>query len=137
MPLLLYKDKKSFVEKLIADEERPSNELYVKVLNQLGPLHYNLLITLIILASVAFSYGKSCAGKSINYYVLADHIDIAVIKIYQDILIGIPFKSESKTFNGSFIIQKIGEKHRVELIEKNIGPLKYEENKPDVKKLEP
>ncbi len=126
MPLLLYKDKKTFIDKLIADEEHPTNELHAKVLDKLGPLHYNLLITIIILAGLAFSIGKSQAIKEKNYYVMADNPSVAVIRMYQDILISIPFKADSKTFNGRFIIQKIGGNHKVEFIQKSIGPLKFE-----------
>ena len=80
---------------------------------------------------LAFNIGKSSAIKLVDYYVMADNPNIAVIRIYQDTLICIPYKADLKTFNGSFIIQKIGEKnHKVEFIQKNIGPLKFEKKDP-------
>jgi len=134
MPLLLYKDRNGFIDKLIADEEHPKKGLHVEILHKIGPLFYNLILMIMIISSMAYNIGKATAINSKDCYVMTNNQNIAVIKIYQDILVSIPFRPDTKTINGSFIIQKIGENHKVEVIKKNIGPLKFEKYVNELKK---
>jgi hypothetical protein len=106
-----------------------TNSLFAKVRDKIGPMYYVLICVILFGSYLAFIAGRGKAEKSEYYYVMAKNPDIAIIGIYQNIIIGVNYDKDSKIIDGIFIIQKIGEKSRLEIMRGKIGPLKQDKSK--------
>jgi len=126
---IIFRKGDTIYKKIETDEEiHFKYSIFGKIFRMIGPSCYYLIFIIYIGSIIAFDVGRSKAINQKDYYVMTKNPNIAVIGIYQDILISVPLNMVSKTINGSFLIQKIGEKENIEVMSKNIGPLKYQKD---------
>lgn len=128
-PLLVYRNIKSIKDKFIADEIAEARVREKGILGRLhlaiGSLISNLIYILILGAILAHSAGGANAVTQKEYYLLGDNSNIAVLRIYSDMVIGVPIDFKNKLVENKVIIQKIGERDKVELVPSKVGPLNF------------
>jgi len=78
---------------------------------------------LILFSFFAWIYGRAKAETQIEYFLLSDSPEIAIIRIYSDRILAVPFDRKSKTFQAEVIIRKIDQKDIRLTLDKNVGPL--------------
>lgn len=81
-------------------------------------------IAFIIIGSVLlFILGRAKAETQKSYFLFSDYPEIAVIRIYSDRILAVPFDRKSKTIRSEVIIRKIDQKDVRLTLDKDIGPL--------------
>jgi hypothetical protein len=81
-------------------------------------------IAFIIIASVLASIsGLAKAANQKDYFLFSDYPEIAVIRIYSDRILAVPFDRGTKTIRPEVIIRKIDQKDIRLTLGKDVGPL--------------
>jgi hypothetical protein len=81
-------------------------------------------IAFIIVASIlVYIAGRAKAERQKAYFLFSDYPEIAVIRIYSDRILAVPFDRRSKTVRPEVIIRKIDQKDIRLTLDKDVGPL--------------
>lgn len=123
LPLLTQRDRKSYLEKLTAQDSVDDrvDGLGDLAARRLGPSVFGYLLLVYFLGCLSFYAGRAAAMNQENFLVLVDEPDIAIVRVYGDRLIGMKFNREKKLAINNFkILVSTGTALQLE----NIGPLK-------------
>jgi hypothetical protein len=93
------------------------------IMRRFGPRAYEFVAVVILLSVLACIIGFGEATTQKVFFVFTENRDVAVIQIYNDRILAVPFDRTSKTFGREAIIRKI---HDVDIkltIDKDVGPL--------------
>ena len=128
-PLLVFHKKgRSLRERIIADEtaESPARErmIFGRIFAAFGPHAYNLFIFLIIGSVLSYTAGRAKSETQKEYFVFDDAPNVAVVRIYHDMIIAVPFDLGTKTIQSQIIIRKIGTEKVKFTLGRDVGPLK-------------
>jgi hypothetical protein len=93
------------------------------ILHAFGPRAYGMVAMLILFSIIVWIYGRAKAETQKEYFLLSDYPEIAVIRIYSDRILAVPFDRGNKTFRPELIIRKIDEKDIRLRLDKSVGPL--------------
>ncbi|HEV8725306.1 MAG TPA: hypothetical protein VGW77_32215 [Candidatus Binatia bacterium] len=106
---------------VLALRSRPmAIELIAKAL---GPTAATLMASLFLASVLAWIAGRAKAETQEAYFLFSDYPEIAVIRIYSDRILAVPFDRATKTIRPEVVIRKI-DKEDVRLsLDKKIGPL--------------
>jgi hypothetical protein len=131
-PLLVYRDKSTLREKFIADEIAESKVrergIAGRVYAAFGPAAYGLLILFIFGGTLAHTAGRAKATTQKAFFVFADEPDIAVVRMYRDMIIAIPFDRKTKILQAQLVIRRIGTENLTLRFNADAGPLKPQKN---------
>jgi hypothetical protein len=127
-PLLVFRKKGSLRERFIADEiaEASPQErtIFGRIFDAFGPGAYGLLLLFVIGSLLAHTAGRAKAETQKEYFVFADAPDVAVVRIYHDTIIAVPFDRRTRTIQSQVIVWKIGTEKVALTLDKDVGPLK-------------
>ena len=88
-PILFYRNRPTIVDKLLAHEEA----LHVGI-----PASVSVVIVLLFLGSyAAYIHGQAIAKKQTRYLVFDDSPDVAVVRVYSDSILAVPFDRKTRT----------------------------------------
>ena len=79
---------------------------------------------------------RTYVEKQHTYFIFADKPNIAVIRLYQDMILAMPFDEKTKELDRYLIIRKI-DTQPIELVRKKIGPLKLKPLNPPKPPVKP
>jgi len=127
-PLFVYGNKKTLREKFIADEiaEAGKPTIWLRLHSAVGPMAYSLIIVAILGGWLSYSAGRAAAVTKKQFFLWKDRTDIAVVRIYPDLLICVPFNREDKKIKPQLILRRIADTDITELVSESIGPLQME-----------
>jgi len=127
-PLVIFRGKKSLIGKFTADENAEAStrerSLVGRVAALLGPTMYTVLFVIIMSSMLVHYAGRADAKTQEEYMVRIDQPNIAIIRIYPDVIIGMYFDRKTKEIQPHMVLQKIGDEGINVLIGEKIGPLK-------------
>ena len=127
-PLYLYRDKETFLEKMIADEVEYSLDqkktISERGIEAYGYGWYTMFFIAMIGGYMASIVGISKGTAQKGFMVFADLQNQAVIRKYNDKIIAMPFDRVTKTIEPRIIVLNIGANGIDLLIEPELGPLK-------------
>ena len=127
-PFLVFRDKPTLRERFIADEVAESGVrergIPGRIYAAFGPAAYGLLILFVLGSSLAHTAGKAKATNKEEYFVFASDPDTAVIRMYRDKIVAVPFDRKAKTLQAQVVIRKLGTEKVVLMLDANVGPLK-------------
>ena len=126
-PLVSYRDKKSLREKFVSDEVAYGKGMHQSILGRirdtLGTLGYALVFTLFFCGSLAHTAGNAKATTQREFFVLNEESEIAIVRLYQEMIIGVHFERETRTIQPEIILRAIKGDNTIQLIREDIGPL--------------
>jgi hypothetical protein len=88
-----------------------------------GPRAYRITAIVILLSALACITGFGKAATQKVYFLFPDSSEIAVIRIYSDRILAVPFDRGTKTVRPEVIIRKIDQKDIRLMLDKDVGPL--------------
>ncbi len=91
----------------------------------MGKTITSIVVSVLIVSWLSYTQGQAEADTTTNYYVVNDS-NLAVIRIYPDVIYCVQFDPETKEFSPNLVIIATKDKGRIDLTMKNIGPLKVE-----------
>jgi hypothetical protein len=124
-PLVTQRDKKGYIEKLRAQEDR---EKKVKGILDIVPIRHRLGIYLMLALLVfgiiiAEQMGKAEAFKQTEFLVTNTSQEMVVLRIYGDNLICVPFSRNTNEVEKKFAVIKMADTPNLSLNLEKIGPL--------------
>lgn len=127
-PLVKFRGKKSLIEKFTADESAETNiavrSLVDRIAALLGSTGYTVLFVIMVSSFLVHYAGRADAKTQEEYMVRIDQPNIAIIRIYPDVIIGMYFDRKTKEIQPHMVLQKLGDEGINVLIGEKIGPLK-------------
>ncbi len=128
-PLLTQRVKKSYREKLKAQEEIDAQvgDIYTHISSRIGLTRYVILSILLLLVFLSYPKGRYDASKKDEYLVTATSPEMAVLRIYGDSIICAPFDRATKKIYKRFHIIKMNEESMPVLVSEKVGPLSLED----------
>lgn len=131
-PLLVFRKEPTLRERFIADEiaEAPvmKRGIASRIFAAFGPAAYGLFVLLILGGSLAHTAGRAKASTQREYFVFADAPDIAVVRMYHDTILAVPYDKKTRTVKAQVIIRKIGTENVKLMLDVDAGPLKQRKN---------
>lgn len=125
-PFLIFRDKPTFRERIIADEIAESGVrergIAGRIFTSFGPSAYGLLVLLVLGSLLANAAGKAKAFTQKEFYVFASDPNIAVIRMYGDTILAVRFDRVKNKLKEQVIIQKISTEGIALKLEENVGP---------------
>lgn len=132
----MYRNTGSFRERLIADEFEADwwrdRGLFGRVNLLFGPVATYLVAIFLLGTLLAHEAGKAKGETQTEHLVLPDAPDVAVIRVYNDKIIAVPFDCETRTLRSQLVIRKIDADAITLRLEQDVGPLKRPKTKPTV-----
>ena len=132
-PIIMFRGKKTLLEKFEADEiaeqGHRSRTLFGRLFSVVGPFFYVIILVSYLGCRLAFEAGRAKALTSKDFFVLDNLPDVAIVRVYPDLLIGLPFEKETKTVRGDLILMKVSENVMIRMSRINAGPLKVKQDK--------
>lgn len=124
-PLLSQRHKGSYNEKLKADLEADlkTETIFDRLLQFLGWKIYLFTLIFIFMLLISYNVGRAEALKKVNFLVVDTSPEVAVLRIYGDYLICVPFDRGSREVQRSFVILNMSESFKTTLKLEKIGPL--------------
>ena len=127
-PLLVFREKGSIRDRLIDDEDAEAKirarGLFGRINTAFGPGASFALFFLIMGTLIAGAVGKIMAERQTEYLVFADAPNFAIIRIYGDTILAVPFDPVSRTVQSQLMIRKIGTEKTMLILAPKVGPLK-------------
>ena len=115
-PILYYRSRPTVAERLLEFEDA----LQIGV-----PAYISVVILLFLLGTYnAYLHGRVTAERQSTYLVFEDAPDVAVIRVYSDIILAVPFDSKTRTVKRQVLLRKIGEDSTIRLTYSDVGPLR-------------
>jgi hypothetical protein len=93
------------------------------IMQRFGPRAYEFVAVVMFLSVLACIIGLGEATTQKAFFVFTENRDLAVIQIYNDRILAVPFDRASKTFGREVIIRKIDDVDIKLTIDKDVGPL--------------
>jgi hypothetical protein len=128
-PILLFKNKKSIKDRIIADEnaelDSSSRALFGRLQKTFGTFISSIIYVTLLGCMLASSAGRAKAYNQEEYYQIVNEPNIAVVRIYSDMIIGVSFDQKDKSVTKKILIQRFSERSKLELVMSKIGPLKF------------
>jgi hypothetical protein len=126
-PLVKYRNKGALKERFIADEaaEYPFRERIIlsRILINFGPAAYYLILLFLLGGMFADTAGHAKAMRQKEYLVIKGNLNAAVIRIYNNKIIAVPFDRSSKQFRKEVVFTTLGQDKIGLAIKKDLGPL--------------
>lgn len=126
-PLLVFRSKPTLRERFVADEiaEARVRERGIagRIFVAFGPAAYGLLVLFLLGSMLAHTAGRAKATTQKEYVVFADGPDIAVVRMYRDVILAVPFDRKTRTVQGEVVIRKIGIENVRLRLDADAGPL--------------
>ena len=123
----MFRDKPTLRERFVADEIAEARArgrgITGRIFAAFGPAAYGLLVLFILGSRLTYTAGAAKAATQKEYFVFADAPDIAVIRMYHDTILAVPFDRKTRTVQAQVIIRKIGTEKVTLRLEVDAGPL--------------
>ena len=131
LPIFTDRDKDSYYDKLKGDEMRESTPrsltLLGRINTQLGGNKFATAFLLILGIMFARDAGHSNALRKKEFLVYGISSDIAVLRIYDDLMICAQFDKVTKEVKSKFVFRRVADEPNLMFINESIGPLKPSE----------
>lgn len=128
----MFRNKPTLRERFVADEiaEARIRERGIagRIFAAFGPAAYGLLLLFILGGSLAYTAGRAKATTQKEYFVFADAPNIAVIRMYHDTILAVPFDRKTRTVQAQVVIRKIGTENVTLRLDVDAGPLEQQKN---------
>lgn len=133
-PLIVHKDKKTLKEKFIADV-RAEQGHYLKnlgsrIVRSLGIPIYTVIFIIFFGTMLAHNAGRAKSITQDEFYIFKDTPDVAIVRVYSDLLIGVGFDKSTMMLNNKIFLKKIDSGDSIDLTLEKIGQLKKDNKKP-------
>jgi hypothetical protein len=132
-PLLVFSNKPTLRERFIADEiteaQVRDRGIAARILVAFGPAAYGLLVLFVLGGMLAHTAGRANAETQEEYFIFANAPDVAVVRVYNDRVIGVSFDRGTRDVQPQVTVQKIGTEKLILTLDVNVGPLKKQRPK--------
>jgi hypothetical protein len=131
--LALLPGKGTLLERIAEIDTYPPSRIeqvdpWLTTLREVGPVVGGFLVALLMACFAAQSAGAASARMQKDFHVWSGRPDVALIRSYGDVLIGIKFEEQSKRATGEVVVLKIEEGlNQIPVTSKRIGPLRGED----------
>ncbi|MHB1011046.1 MAG: hypothetical protein ACYC1E_17885, partial [Propionibacteriaceae bacterium] len=130
LPMYLRRKEEKKEDQATVEKEEIKNEpvdkdleLITWIVKIVDPYVVVVLLLVLFLGNIAGIVGKGDAEKKLEYYLPSDNENMAIVRIYEDKMIGVMFDADSKEVQKHTFIKNVGADEQIELTNEKIGPL--------------